>query len=112
MPAIRFRYNNVCAVVVNEEPDGVVEVRMRDGDFTRITWLGFVCEPGVKFIAGARPGKIIAADVTNTCGRLADWRGVRRDQYVRGLIVQLTCTYKKYGAYAVVDRDGWPVVMG
>lgn len=110
MPAIRYSYNKVCAVVLNEEPCGIAEVKGKLGEPIRVDWFGFVCERGVKMIQNARKAKILAGEVTNESGFACSWHAVRSHQYVMGLIVLQSTGNEQYGVYGIVDKHGWPIV--
>lgn len=37
-----------------------------------------------------------------------DWKALSADQYVVAVIIHVTD--HKFGAFAIVDKDGWPIV--
>lgn len=117
MPAIRYRYNNVCAAVVSFPhfngargvSQNIVEIRARNGGLVRVHWSGFVCMAGVPHLGPGGYGKIIAKQVSNGCGVSGDWRELSKDEFV--LCWRVVRSDGKTTVYGIVDSDGWPLVM-
>lgn len=109
MPCLNYRWNG-CAVRVDDIPRGEVDVLQVNGEWKRVPWLGFVCEKGAKMLSVSRPGKIRAARVSNGSLMTArEWRTLSGDEYVLGMLCPL---HDRFGVFAVVDKDGWPIVKG
>jgi hypothetical protein len=116
MPAIRYRHHAAAALLlpVHEKIKGMVgaQLLLKNGDFDRIRWYGFICEHGVRAIGDGVYGKLMADAVSNGSGYGGEWRDLLHDEFV--LAWRVTGYYGETpvnGAYAVVGSDGWPIVM-
>lgn len=116
MPAIRYRYNNVCANVLTHLPQerkgvgvNMVEIRTAAGGFERVDWCGFVCTHALPFMGDGRFCKIICAAVTDGGAVSSRWRDVARSDYALGWM--LPGKAKWPNVYGIVGRDGFPIVV-
>jgi len=116
MPTIRFRAHGfVCAQLLPEVPDGeTAYVRNKlkasgSPTWAPVRWMGYVCEVGSKSMSWARAGKLNASAVTNGNGFCGEWVELKAAEYVRAVIVQLDDS--NFGAYAVVGKDCWPIIL-
>ena len=112
MSAIRH-YHNASAVVLGDIPGGTafLKIKPKPGQSpaaSPVDWLGFICKTGARHLRFARPGKLVASYVTNGDFLAHEWKPIRADQYVVCMITQIND--HKFGAFAIVDKDGWPIV--
>lgn len=115
MPSLTYRAHGfVCSVHLSEIPEpgdtAYVKNKLRQdaqGD-SPVRWLGFICKTGSRALSWAKPGKIVAKAVTNTNIVSGQWRELSDDEYVAAMIVQVDDS--TFGAFAIVENDGWPVV--
>lgn len=115
MSAIRHYSHNGCAATLGAIPSGTAFLKIkskpapgRPQAISAVDWLGFICKAGARRLPFARPGKLVASYVTNGDYLAHEWKPLRSDQYVLCMIMQISDT--KFGAFAIVDRDGWPIV--
>lgn len=115
MPAIRHYSHNGSAATLGDIPGGKAFLKTKTKPMpgqprsaSPVEWLGFICKAGARRLPIARPGKLVASYITNGDFLAHDWKPLRADQYVLGMIMQISDT--KFGAFAIVDRDGWPIV--
>lgn len=90
-----------------------MDVRLRGGEFTQMLWLGMICEGAAEMLPGKGYAKIRAREVTDGDGLShCEWRKVeeQRGEYVLGW---RSVTFGgEVGVYGVVDRLGWPIIVG
>lgn len=113
MPAIRHYSNSSCAATLGDIPGGTafLKIKPKPGQpsaASPVDWLGFICKAGARRLQFARPGKLVASFVTNGDVVAHEWKPLRADQYVVCMIIQIND--HKFGAFAIVDKDGWPIV--
>jgi len=113
MSAIRYRPNNVCASVLGDIPGGTAYVKTNPKlrqplTASPVKWLGFICSAGCRKLTSGRRGKLVATAITNGDGLVCDWRDLGDRDYVVGWLMHLND--HNFGAFALVDRDGWPLV--
>lgn len=117
MPAIRYyAHGFVCAVVLYEVPDvgdtAYVKNKLKlsgSPTWSPVRWQGFICRTGARRLTWGRPAKLIARAVTNGNGISGEWRELKNGEYVRSVVVQIDDS--TFAAYALVDKDSWPIVM-
>ena len=114
MPAIRFRPNDVCACVLSNIPGGMAYLKKSPKArqplaSVPVAWLGFICKAGARMLPSARAGRLIASSITNGDGVCSEWRELASDQYVVCMLLQIGDAHQ-FGAFGVVDLDGWPIV--
>ena len=115
MPAIRHYSHNGCAATLGDIPGGKaflkIKAKPRPGQppaVSAVDWLGFICKAGARRLRFARPGKMVASYITNGDFLAHDWTPLKADQYVLCMVIQISDI--KFGAFAIVDKDGWPIV--
>ena len=111
MPAIRFYCQCVYQVADYRPSSKAVEVRARDGQYVTLPWFGMICEPAARLLPGLGYAKIRAVEITDGDGvSLCRWRRLQAGEHVLGWRSLAHSTQP--GIYGVVDRDGWPLVVG
>lgn len=114
MPAIRYLHNGAFKTVNHSaHPQHErISVRLKNGQIEFVEWLGFICMPATRHIAGKK-AKIAAQEVTREDGLWrCTWQHVSKEQHVYGwLIEQYTDTHVSIGIYGVVGTDGWPIII-
>lgn len=113
MPAIRYPSNSIFKVANHVTSVGqVVDVLSKSGDIIRTPWLGFICEPALRYING-KHAKLVAIEVSPDDGGFhSRWRKVSWSEFVLGWVIEhYTDTGTACGIYGVVGKDGWPIVM-
>lgn len=111
MPAIRYYHQCVFAVADHLPGGKPVEVKMRDGTYMRLDWLGMICEAAAERLPGLGYGKIRAHEVTDGDGLVkCDWRRLKEGEHVLGW--RCLAHNGSESVYGVVDNQGWPVVIG
>ena len=111
MPAIRIFHQCVYRVVDHlPNASAVVDVRLRDGGYQRLPWLGMICEHAAERLPGVGYVKIRAIEVTAGDGiARCEWRQVADGQHVLGWRVE---TLSGQAVYGVVDSSLWPIIIG
>lgn len=116
MPAIRYRYNNVCATVLTHLPsrqvsvaNNIVEVRHSSGDIARLDWKGFVCVRALPSMGDGKFCKINCTAVTAGDEVSNEWRELTREEYALGWMLQ--CDDRRPHVYGIVGRGGLPIVV-
>lgn len=74
-----------------------------------VEWCGFICAGGARRLSFARKGKLIASSVTNGGVVASQWRDLASDEYCLCMLVLIS--EGKFGAFGVVDNQGWPIVI-
>lgn len=115
MPAIRHYSYHGSAATLGDIPGGKAFLKTKTKPMpgqspaiSAVDWLGFICKAGARRLRFARPGKLVASYITNGDFLAHDWKPLQADQYVVCMIIQISDT--KFGAFAIVDKDGWPIV--
>lgn len=115
MPAVRF-YHQCVFQIADHLPCAVpVDVRLKDGSFMRMDWLGMICEHAADVVPGLGFVKIRAHEVTPESGLFPQgWRRLENEEYVLGWRVERVTSGRNVvqGVYGVVDDDLWPIVVG
>lgn len=115
MPAIRF-LNQCVFQIADAGPCPVpVDVRMRDGNFTRLHWLGMICEHAAEHLPGLGYAKVKAAEVTCESGLFPKgWVKLEKNEYVLAWRCEFAAGGKtvRQGVYGVVDKNLWPIIVG
>lgn len=115
MPAIRFHHQCVFQIADHLPCAVPVDVRLKDGSFMRMDWLGMICEHAAEAIPGLGYAKIRAHEVTPESGLFPQgWRRLESEEYVLGWRVERVTAGRTVvqGVYGVVDDDLWPIVIG
>ena len=101
-PSIRFPFNFAYRRCNSVAKTTAVPVLLTNGDYTRVTWLGFIDRDSARAMPSARPVKILAygyssEEVDVSYVRLKD------GEYIQGCLIE-------EGVYGVVTTV--PVVVG
>lgn len=114
MPAIRYVSSNIGCVVgpVRNRGDGWVDIRLQDGKFKRLPWLGFICEAGLRFIPDGAFAKMEAIEVTVDDGSYgSQWNRLEPNQFVLcWRVIHSNLGSSTWGIYGIVDSTGYPIV--
>jgi hypothetical protein len=89
-------------------------VRAKNGEWSSIGWLGFICMHGTVQLPG-RYCKIEALDVTRGDGFLgSEWVSLKKTEFVLGWLVESLRWGKgrfEFGVYGIVDDTCMPIVI-
>lgn len=101
------------SVVVVREPTGYEAIQLWSKQGTPITvlWLGFLPKESAQKMNTGGWGKMPAKAVTKDNRPIAGWRPLEPHQYVLCYRVQDGRSGSGWGAYAVTDVSGWPIVI-
>lgn len=111
MPAIRYFHQSVFLVADCTPAPKPVDVRQVSGSFSRVRWLGMICEAAAERLPGTGYAKVRAHEVTSGDGiGKCEWRRLGANEFVLGW----SCYSGDgdIGVYGVVDTDCWPIIVG
>ena len=94
MPALcrRLSFRNI--EIFDDTAGQTVAVRLRNGEFKQVTWLGFIDRIEARRLRDAVPVKLDAVRFSNAAG--VDWVDLRPNEFVQGCLTA-------DGAYAVTE---------
>jgi len=101
------------SIVVVREPTGheAITLWSKNGVAIPVLWLGFLPKARADAMTGGGWGKMPAVAVTNDSRPMSGWRPVEPHQFVLCYRVPSSHSTSGWGAYAVIDALGWPIVM-
>ena len=101
------------SVVVVREPTGYEAVALwsKKGEAVHVLWLGFISRERAECMEVGGWGKMPAVAVTKDSRLICGWKPALPDQYVLCYRVPSTKCESEWGAYAVTDVAGWPIVL-
>jgi len=85
-----------------------IGVRLKDGDYRKVRWSGFLSREHAANLEGAKSVKLQVTDYTLNHNMSPDWVKVPKDEFLQGCLVPTARgTLKAYG----VVKDGIPVIV-
>jgi len=101
------------SIAVIREPTGheAITLWSKKGEAIPVLWLGWMPKSKAEAMTIGGWGKMPAVAVTNDSSPMGGWRDVLPHQFVLCYRVPSPQSTTGWGAYAVTDNMGWPIVM-
>lgn len=111
MPAIQYRMHGTIVVVRDPKGFEAINLWSKKGTLIEVLWLGFMTRYSADMMTGGGWGRMPAVAVSSASTPICGWRPVEPDQFVLCYRVPQPQVPSGWGAYAILDVEGWPIVM-